>query len=218
MYSEDLHTIIDDNSNTMLESTMTGYMDQDEEEEGEDVCDIVAAAPTPGVVAEPEDLPDEGGIRAEVNRLALVYSSLPKSSGDSCNRSLTVIAGPRLFYYEPPPEGEGNSIEVVEQPTQKIPATRRRRVNARIVVKYLRKSKLRFGVPTKKASNFAAVRKYIQGQMANDNTTEKDQSTYLDMVVHMTFIPTDVEIQASQLHLEPSAIARTRAYVPIAEE
>jgi len=116
-----------------------------------------------------------------------------------------------LFSRDHPHWGEGDSPTggVVDQMTD-VP--KRRRANARIVVKYLRKGKLRFGVPKRTQSNFTAVRKYVQGQMDNDNTTERDQCKYLDTVVNMVFVPTDVEIQASQMHSEPSALARYSAH------
>jgi len=90
---------------------------------------------------------------------------------------------------------------------------RARRRRPRVITRYLLRAKAKFGCPKQCKANRLAVWRYTFDSMRQDNMTYADIHKYLPEIVAMVFVPSNFEIAASRLHLEPSVMARKRLFI-----
>lgn len=88
----------------------------------------------------------------------------------------------------------------------------------KVVIKYSQIGKARFGCPKMSEANVQAVRRFISGQMSNDDVRYIDQLRYIDHCVACVMTPLDHEIRHRNELTSEHMSYRRKAFPDVSSE
>jgi len=97
-------------------------------------------------------------------------------------------------------------------PRWRLYAKKKKKRKPRVVVKYLARARLQFGVPTDGPANRASIRVFVRKEMEKDNVRLSDRLKYINQIIELCFVPSEYDLEAMAIKTAPHVVSNKRVY------
>jgi hypothetical protein len=111
-----------------------------------------------------------------------------------------------------PAERDQYAIDRSTYPRWRLYAKKKVKRKPRVVVKYLARARLQFGIPTEGPANRASIRVFVRKEMEKDNVRLSDRLKYINQIIELCFVPSEYDLEAMAIKSAPHVVSNKRVF------